>query len=153
MGDGEKSLPSLDATILVRNTTEAEARVSADTLEGTRLKHFEVVRLLGRGGMGAVYYGSDTSLERPVAIKVLAPEFAHDPEVVVRFEREARAQARLRHPNVAQIYFIGEDRGVHFFVMEYLEGPGLDSLLAQPEPLPWAKALEYTIAAARGLRA
>jgi uncharacterized RDD family membrane protein YckC len=153
MGDGEKSLPSLDATILVRNTTEAEARVSADTLEGTRLKHFEVVRLLGRGGMGAVYYGSDTSLERPVAIKVLAPEFAHDQEVVVRFEREARAQARLRHPNVAQIYFIGEDRGVHFFVMEYLEGPGLDSLLAQPEPLPWAKALEYTIAAARGLRA
>jgi uncharacterized RDD family membrane protein YckC len=153
MGDGEKSLPSLDATILVRNTTEAEARASADTLEGTRLKHFEIVRLLGRGGMGAVYYGSDTSLERQVAIKVLAPEIAHDPEVVARFEREARAQARLRHPNVAQIYFIGEDRGVHFFVMEYLEGPGLDSLLAGPEPLPWAKALEYTIAAARGLRA
>jgi len=153
MSDGEKSLPSLDATILVRNTTEMEARVSADALEGTCLKHFEVVRLLGRGGMGAVYYGSDTSLERPVAIKVLAPELAHDPEVVVRFEREARAQARLRHPNIAQIYFIGEDRGFHFFVMEYLEGPGLDSLLARPQPLPWAEALEYTIAAARGLRA
>jgi len=153
MGEGEKSRPSLDATILVRNAAEAEARVSGDSLEGTRLKHFEVVRLLGRGGMGAVYYGSDTSLERPVAIKVLAPEFAHDPEVVARFEREARAQARLRHPNVAQIYFIGEDRGFHFFVMEYLEGPGLDSLLARPEPLPWAKALEYAIAAARGLRA
>jgi uncharacterized RDD family membrane protein YckC len=153
MGDGEKSLPSLDATILVRNTTEAEARASADSLEGTRLKHFEVVRLLGRGGMGAVYYGSDTSLERPVAIKVLAPEIAHDPEVVARFEREARAQARLRHPNIAQIYFIGEDRGLHFFVMEYLEGPGLDALLARPQPLPWTEALEYTIAAARGLRA
>ena len=153
MSDGEKSLPSLDATILVRNPTEMEARVSADALEGTCLKHFEVVRLLGRGGMGAVYYGSDTSLERPVAIKVLAPEIAHDPEVVVRFEREARAQARLRHPNIAQIYFIGEDRGFHFFVMEYLEGPGLDSLLARPQPLPWAEALEYTIAAGRGLRA
>ena len=153
MGDEEKSLPSLDATILLRNAAELEARVSADSLEGTRLKHFEVVRLLGRGGMGAVYYGNDTSLERPVAIKVLAPEIAHDPEVVARFEREARAQARLRHPNVAQIYFIGEDRGFHFFVMEYLEGPGLDSLLARAEPLPWAEALEYTIAAARGLRA
>jgi uncharacterized RDD family membrane protein YckC len=103
--------------------------------------------------MGAVYYGNDTSLERPVAIKVLAPEIAHDPEVVARFEREARAQARLRHPNVAQIYFIGEDRGFHFFVMEHLEGPGLDSLLARAEPLPWADALKYTIAAARGLRA
>jgi uncharacterized RDD family membrane protein YckC len=153
MGDGEKSLPSLDATILVRNAAEAETRVSAESLEGTRLKHFEVVRQLGRGGMGTVYYGNDTSLERPVAIKVLAPELAFDPDVVARFEREARAQARLRHPNVAQIYFIGEDRGFHFFVMEYLEGPGLDSLLARPEPLPWAKALEYTIAAARGLRA
>jgi len=153
MGDGEKSLPSLEATILVKGAAEAEARVAADSLEGTHLKHFEVVRLLGRGGMGAVYYGNDTSLERPVAIKILAPELAHDPEVVERFEREARAQARLRHPNVAQIYFIGEDRGVHFFVMEHLEGPGLDSLLARPEPLPWATALEYTIAAARGLRA
>jgi len=98
--------------------------LSVDSLEGTRLKHFEVVRLLGRGGMGAVYYGSDTSLVRPVAIKVLASEFANDPEVVKRFEREALAQARLRHPNVAQIYFIGEDRGFHFFVMEYLEGRG-----------------------------
>ena len=153
MSDGEKSLPSLDATILVRNTTEMEARATADALEGTCLKHFEVVRLLGRGGMGSVYYGSDTSLERPVAIKVLAPELAYDPEVVVRFEREARAQARLRHPNIAQIYFIGEDRGFHFFVMEYLEGPGLDSLLARPQPLPWTEALGYTIAAARGLRA
>jgi len=153
MGDVEKSLPSLDATILVRNAGEAETMISVDGLEGTNLKHFEVIRLLGRGGMGAVYYGNDTSLERPIAIKVLAPEFAHDPEVVARFEREARAQARLRHPNVAQIYFIGEDRDFHFFVMEHLEGPGLDALLTQPEPLPWAKALEYTIAAARGLRA
>jgi uncharacterized RDD family membrane protein YckC len=72
---------------------------------------------------------------------------------VARFEREARAQARLHHPNVAQIYFIGEDRGFHFFVMEYLEGPGLDCLLAEGKPVPWAKALDYTIAAARGLRA
>jgi uncharacterized RDD family membrane protein YckC len=153
MGDVEKTLRSLDATILLRNTAEIEAKVSTDALEGTSLKHFQVVRLLGRGGMGAVYYGNDLSLERPVAIKVLAPEIAHDPEVVTRFEREARAQARLRHPNVAQIYFIGEDRGFHFFVMEHLEGPGLDSLLARSEPLPWNDALEYTIAAARGLRA
>jgi serine/threonine protein kinase len=73
MGDGEKSLPSLDATILVRNAAEAETRMSAEPLEGTRLKHFEVVRQLGRGGMGAVYYGNDTSLERQVAIKVSLP--------------------------------------------------------------------------------
>jgi uncharacterized RDD family membrane protein YckC len=153
MAEEDNPRPSLDATLLVRNVAEAEAKVATDTLEGTRLRYFEVVRLLGRGGMGAVYYGTDTSLERPVAIKVLAPELAHDPEVVARFEREARAQARLRHPNVAQIYFIGEDRGFHFFVMEYLEGPGLECLIASGKPLPWGQALEYTIAAARGLRA
>ena len=76
-----------------------------------------------------------------------------DSAELLRFAREARAQARLRHPNVAQIYFIGEDRGFHFFVMEYLEGPGLDAILAKGTPLPWTQAVDYTLAAARGLRA
>ena len=83
---------------------------------------------------------------------MLAPEIAHDPEVVARFFREARAQARLRHPNVCQIYFIGDDRGLQFFAMEFLEGPALDEVLAQRR-LPWAEALDYTLATARGLRA
>jgi uncharacterized RDD family membrane protein YckC len=153
MSDGEKSRRALDETILVRSSSGGPSISVADGLAGTHLQHFELVRLLGRGGMGAVYYGTDLSLERPVAIKVLAIDIAHDSEVVARFEREARAQARLRHPNVAQIYFIGQDRGFHFFVMEYLEGPGLDSLLAKGALLPWTQALDYTLAAARGLRA
>jgi uncharacterized RDD family membrane protein YckC len=124
-----------------------------DPLLGTRLKHFEILTLLGRGGMGSVYLGNDTALERPVALKILSPEVAHDPEVVARFVREARAQARLRHPNVAQIYFIGEDRGLHFFVMEYLPGPSLEELLRTERKISWPQALEYVIAAARGLRA
>jgi uncharacterized RDD family membrane protein YckC len=153
MSDGEKSRRELDETILVKSTNGQDGLSLADGLAGSRLQHFELVRLLGRGGMGAVYYGTDLSLQRPVAIKVLALDIAHDPEVVERFEREARSQARLRHPNVAQIYFIGEDRGFHFFVMEYLEGPGLDSLLGKGAPLPWTQALDHTLAAARGLRA
>jgi uncharacterized RDD family membrane protein YckC len=153
MGDGEKSRRALDETILVQSSSGDEQISIADGLAGTRLQHFQLVRLLGRGGMGAVYQGTDLSLDRPVAIKVLAIDIAHDPEIVERFEREARAQARLRHPNVAQIYFIGEDRGFHFFVMEYLEGPGLDSVLAKGKPLPWTEAVDYTLAAARGLRA
>jgi serine/threonine-protein kinase len=116
----------------------------ADPLLGTRLKHFEVVRLLGRGGMGSVYLGQDTALERPVALKVLAPEIAHDPEVVARFAREARAQARLHHPNVAQIYFIGEERGLHFFAHGVRGGPALDGVLGASERLPWADGLEHT---------
>jgi uncharacterized RDD family membrane protein YckC/predicted Ser/Thr protein kinase len=143
--------PAFEATILSTRLPAGEA-MSTDALVGARLRHFQVERLLGKGGMGNVYLGSDTSLERPVALKVLAPEIAHDPEVVARFEREARAQARLRHPNVAQIYFIGEDRGLYFFALEFLEGPALDEVLAQRR-LPWPDALEYTVAAARGLRA
>jgi serine/threonine protein kinase len=153
MSDGERSRRALDETILLKDVPSSGGISAADGLAGTRLQHFELVRLLGRGGMGAVYYGTDLSLERPVAIKVLALDIAHDPEIVERFAREARAQARLRHPNVAQIYFIGEDRGFHFFVMEYLEGPGLDSVLAKGAPLPWTQALDYALAAARGLRA
>jgi len=121
-------------------------------LVGTKLKHFELRRLLGKGGMGAVYLGQDTSLDRQVAIKVLSTEIGEDPDLVARFVREARAQARLRHPNITQIYFIGEEQGIHFFVMEYVEGKPLDAILAAGERLPWARALEYTIQAARGLR-
>jgi uncharacterized RDD family membrane protein YckC len=152
MSDGEQSTPALEATMLSTISSTGEVAL-ADPLLGTRLKHFEVQRLLGRGGMGAVYLGQDTALERPVALKVLTPEIAHDPEVVARFAREARAQARLHHPNVAQIYFIGEERGLHFFVMEYVEGPGIDAVLEKSERLPWAQAIEHIIAAARGLRA
>ncbi len=152
VSDGARGTPALEATILSTRLPAGEVAAPVDALVGERIRHFVVDRLLGRGGMGSVYLGTDTSLERPVALKVLSPEIAHDPEVVARFEREARAQARLRHPNVAQIYFIGEERGLHFFALEFLEGPALDEVLAQRR-LPWTEALEYTIAAARGLRA
>jgi uncharacterized RDD family membrane protein YckC/predicted Ser/Thr protein kinase len=152
VSDGGPNAPALEATILSTRLGGTGEAAAADALVGTRLRHFEVTRLLGKGCMGAVYLGTDTSLERPVALKVLAPEIAHDPEVVARFVREARAQARLRHPNVVQIYFIGEDRGLQFFALEFLEGPALDEVVAQRR-VPWADALDYTIAAARGLRA
>jgi uncharacterized RDD family membrane protein YckC len=156
VGDGERSTPALEPTILSGKTSEhpkSDEATASDALSGTRLRHFQLTRLLGRGGMGAVYLATDTSLERSVAMKVLAPEIAHDPEVVARFAREARAQARLRHPNVAQIYFIGEDEGRHFFVMEYVDGPSLGERLNDGQRLPWAEALEHAIATARGLRA
>jgi uncharacterized RDD family membrane protein YckC/predicted Ser/Thr protein kinase len=133
-------------------TVPSGTGASAEGLVGTRLKHFELQRLLGKGGMGAVYLGLDTSLERTVAVKVLSPEIGQDPDLVQRFVREARAQARLRHANITQIYFIGEEQGIHFFVMEYVEGQPLDTMLAAGERIPWAKALEYAIQAARGLR-
>jgi uncharacterized RDD family membrane protein YckC/predicted Ser/Thr protein kinase len=143
---------ALEATLPL-GSRGAPAAVDADALVGTRLAHFEVVRLLGRGAMGAVYLGQDTSLDRPVAIKVLAPEIGIDAEMVTRFVREARAQARVTHANVAQLYFIGEERGLHFFAMEFVDGEPLDLLLERGGRLPWTEALEHGIAAARGLRA
>lgn len=154
MSPNERSTPALEPTVLLGEKSLSEAQVAAeDSLVGRRLKHFDVLRLIGRGGMGSVYLGEDTSLGRPVALKVLSPELAHDVDVVARFVREARAQARLRHPNVAQIYFIGEEAGLHFFAMEYLEGPSIDALLQRGQQLGWLEALEYALAAARGLRA
>jgi uncharacterized RDD family membrane protein YckC len=152
-GNGERTGPALEATMLVGERSVAALEAPADDpLVGRRLRHFEVTRLLGRGGMGSVYLGLDTSLGRPVALKVLDPELGRDPDVVARFEREARAQARLRHPNVAQIHFIGEESGMHFFAMERLVGPSVDVVIARGR-LPWADAVEHVLAAARGLRA
>lgn len=139
--------------LVSERTVSAIEQGADDPLVGKRLKHFEITGLLGRGGMGSVYLGQDTSLGRPVALKVLDRELSHDPDVVARFEREARAQASLQHPNVAQIHYIGEEDQIHFFAMERLVGPSLDVVLAKGERLPWTDALANTLAAARGLRA
>ncbi len=118
---------------------------------GTRLAHFEIVRPLGHGGMGEVYLATDLALDRPVAIKVLPAALARDAGRRERMIREARAQARLNHPNVAHIYFIGEDLGQLFFAMEYVEGETLAQRLERG-PLPTDVALELARQAALGLR-
>ncbi len=154
MAEGKRT-PSgavaLGATLPV--TSVPGAAFDAESLVGVRLKHFELGRLLGRGGMGAVYLAHDTSLDRPVALKVLAPEVGVDADVVARFVLEARAQARLGHPHITQIYYIGEDRELHFFAMEHVAGPSLSARLERGEKLPWAEALEVAIGAAEGLKA
>ena len=78
------------------------------TLEaGTRLGHYRIIALLGRGGMADVYRAEDERLGREVALKALPPEFARDPERVARFEREVRATAKLTHPNIVTVYEYG----------------------------------------------
>jgi uncharacterized RDD family membrane protein YckC len=151
MGDGKQQPLGLGVTLPVGNLPGP--RFDPESLVGAHLRHFELSRLLGRGGMGAVYLAHDSSLERPVALKVLAPEVGVDAGVVARFVLEARAQARLRHPNVTQIYFIGEDRGLHFFAMEFVDGPSLSARLERGERVPWTEALEICIGAADGLAA
>ena len=81
--------------------------------------------------MGDVYLGYEEALQRPVAIKVLPADLARDDDFVRRFHAEATAVAKLAHPNIVPIYFIGQDAGCHFFVMQYVEGESLDRLLAR----------------------
>ena len=96
---------------------------------GTRLGPYEIEAPLGAGGMGEVYRGRDTRLDRTVAVKVLPAHLAADAERRQRFEREARAVSSLNHPHICTLYDIGRQDGVDFLVMEYLEGETLASRL------------------------
>jgi serine/threonine protein kinase len=92
---------------------------------------FVIQSVLGRGGMGTVYLAHQLSLERPVALKVLMEEFAQDTEFIVDFVKEARAAARLNHPNIVQSYAVGQEDGVYYFAMEYVEGQTFKQLMRQ----------------------
>jgi Tol biopolymer transport system component len=114
------------------------ARLDAHTCLGP----YEIVSAAGAGSMGEVYKARDTRLGRTVAVKVLPPDAAADPERRRRFEQEARAVSALNHPHICVLYDIGSERDVHFLVMEYLHGETLAARLKKG-PLPFAEALEY----------
>jgi serine/threonine-protein kinase len=99
-------------------------------LIGKTLAHYEIIGLLGKGGMGEVYRARDAKLDRDVAIKVLPEVLAHDKELLARFGREAKLLASLNHQNIAGIHELGVDGGTRFLVMELVEGPGLDEHLS-----------------------
>jgi eukaryotic-like serine/threonine-protein kinase len=119
---------------------------------GTHLGHYEILALLGAGGMGEVYRARDPRLDRRVAIKVLPAQLTHDPDALARFEREAKAVAALSHPNIVAIHHFATDGGMHFVVMELLAGETLRSRLGR-SPLGWRKVVEIGIAIADGLAA
>ena len=97
---------------------------------------YELHRRLGKGGMAEVFLARDLQLDRPVAVKVLFPEFANDPNFVARFRREAQAAANLNHPNIVGVYDWGQEHGTYFIVMEYVEGRSLADILRADGPLP-----------------
>ena len=117
---------------------------------GTRLEQYEVLSHIGSGGMGEVYRAHDSKLERDVAIKVLPATFARDPERVARFKREAKLLASLNHPNIAAIYDLEECDGIHFLVMELVEGETLAERVAAG-PLPVREVLTISQQVADGL--
>ena len=119
---------------------------------GTKLDGYEVLGLLGAGGMGEVYRARDPALKREVAIKVLPTFVSQDPDRLRRFEQEAQAAAALNHPNILAVYQFGTFEGAPYLVSELLEGGTLRQLL-QRGPIPVRKAIDYGVQIAHGLAA
>ena len=101
---------------------------------------YAVERPIARGGMADVYLARDQQLGRPVAVKVLFPEYARDPSFVERFRREAKNSAMLQHPNIVSVYDYGQERGTYFIVMEFVDGPSLRDVLHADGALPIMQA-------------
>jgi len=112
---------------------------------------FEILELIGKGGMSSVFKAHDRLLDRIVAIKVLHPHFTADEEYVERFRREARAVAQLSHPNIVTVIDRGEDAGRQYIVFEYVEGENLKQLLERTGPMPVHEALDMALQMARAL--
>ncbi|HTQ39093.1 MAG TPA: serine/threonine-protein kinase [Pirellulales bacterium] len=119
-------------------------------LEGESLGHFELLEYIG-GGMGAVFKAIDTMLNRTVAVKVLSQEQSGDEEVLRRFQNEAQSAARLDHENISRVHYVGEDRGWHYIVFEFIEGANLRDQVNEQGPLPLAEAVSYTLQIADAL--
>lgn len=123
------------------------------SLVGQQVGNYEVLRELGRGGMGVVYRAHEASLNRPVALKVLAPQLASDPAFAQRFLREARAAAGLNHPNVVTVYAVGEHEGSPYIAMEYIRGESLADRIERTGRLSVDEAVAITTAVAGALAA
>src|SRR5215813_5626473 len=119
---------------------------------GTHLGPYEIIQPIGAGGMGQVYKTRDTRLNRTVAIKVLPPEFASRPDWKQRFEREAQTIASLNHPHICTLHDVGEQDGIDYLVMEFLEGRTLAQRL-EHGALPLDEALKIAIEIADALDA
>src|SRR5262245_40366506 len=119
---------------------------------GLVLGAYKLLQPLGQGGMGVVYLAEHTLMKRKVAVKVLPHDKAVDQLSLDRFYREARSAAALDHPNIVRLHDVNQGAGVHFLVMEYVEGVNLQTLLDTTGPLHFVLAVECAAQAAAGLR-
>lgn len=149
--------PTLDAPAVPADATaDFQVNVPLDDAQSStdlprRLGGYELLRELGRGGMGEVYLARQLSLDRNVAVKTMRSRWARDPAYVARFTKEAFAAAQLVHHNVVQIYDIAAQDGTNFFSMEFVEGGSLAQVLQNSSKLDPQVAVGYILQAARGL--
>ena len=114
---------------------------------------YEIVNKIGTGGMSDVYKAKDHTLGRFVAIKVLKPEFSEDVNFVIKFRTEAQSAAGLEHPNIVNIYDVGSENGMHYIVMEYVEGITLKTYIEKKGQLTFKEAVSIAIQVGRGIEA
>lgn len=152
---GQTSAPVGGPTMIAPPGSELEDLLSADPKKQLkapiRLGDFEIVKKLGQGGMGAVFKARQISLDREVALKVLAKHLADNEEFVQRFYREAKVMAKLDHENIIRCYGVGQDKGLHFLAMEYVDGGSLQSWLDKLGKFSVGDALHATLACAYAL--
>jgi eukaryotic-like serine/threonine-protein kinase len=117
---------------------------------GKQIAHYNIISLLGSGGMGEVYLAEDSRMHRKLALKLLPAHFTRDAGRIVRFQRESRAVSALNHPNIITIYEIGEDRGIHFIASEFIEGETLRKKINEGK-LSVKAAIEITVQTANAL--
>src|SRR5712664_4198789 len=133
----------------------AAMAVAGDDLEkGTVLAgRYEILQLLGRGGMGAVYKARDFELDRFVALKLIRPELARNPEILRRFKQELILARQITHKNVIRIFDLGQADGIKFITMEYIEGEDLQGLMRRKKKLEPAEAATIMAQVCRALEA
>ncbi len=147
-----------DASRLARKLVSAGKLTkyqAANAVQGKAKKlvfgEYTILAAIGAGGMGQVFKAEHRRMKRVVALKILPPAAVKSPDAVKRFQQEVQAAARLEHPNIVAAHDAGEAHGVHFLVMQYVDGRDLGSLVAERGPLPVAQAVDYILQAARGL--
>ncbi|MGO9468956.1 MAG: protein kinase domain-containing protein [Isosphaeraceae bacterium] len=136
-----------------RLTPYQSAAIYQNKSRGLLIGKYLILDKLGQGGMGVVFKARRRNTGKVVALKILPPSFARDHQAVSRFKREIEAAGRLNHPNIVAALDADEDRGVHFLVMEYVEGRDLDRVVQTSGPMPVVQAVDCLIQAARGLEA
>jgi hypothetical protein len=139
-----------EAPTLVGESVPTGATEAPPTLAGH--PRYQVLQVLGAGGMGTVYKAVHQLMERPVALKIINPRLTGDPAAVERFRREVKGAARLTHPNIVTAYDAEQAGDLHFLVMEYVEGQSLDKLVQQQGALPVIVACDYARQVALGLQ-
>ncbi|MBN1208460.1 MAG: protein kinase [Myxococcaceae bacterium] len=146
------TLPALAAITEQEDETSPHLSDTNSLQEGRKVGGYQLLRKLGAGSMGTVWLARQLSLDRDVALKILRPSYAEDPQFVYRFTQEAFAAAQLVHHNIVQIYDCGSEKKVHFFSMEYVDAESLQSLVNREGRLDPEVAAGYVLQAARGLK-